>query len=426
LLALTKIKNALIMIYLIKTSRRAFKPILISISFLLFFHVSSIAQAIISGRVLNRGDKKPVADASVFLSNATIGSKTADDGTFTLRNVKPGKYELVVSIIGFETYRQTVIINNNKLSLNNIEMSPKTFLLKEVRIKAGIDANWQRKYKWFKDDFLGTSYLANYCKILNPAVLDLDFDETTNTLTASSYDFLEIENKALGYKVKYLLDKFVKEGSKIHYEGSVLFEELKGTPLQERHWQNRRQEVYEGSIMHFLRSALNNRIDEEGFRVLQYAIYKNPQRPPDSLIDAWITRFKKLKSKSSKYKDSLSFWVEQARLPKMLQTLMHFPLNKNDVIRPTDQEGVYALACENDALHVTYNKDHHFPKNGRLTQLDDPGNNEVTIINFDAPYIFFDNNGWVINPGGFSFFGAWGRYRAAGLLPVDYESPKKG
>ena len=37
----------------------------------------------ISGTILNQADNKPVADASVFLSNTTMGTKTADDGSFT-------------------------------------------------------------------------------------------------------------------------------------------------------------------------------------------------------------------------------------------------------------------------------------------------------------------------------------------------------
>src|SRR5260221_10336533 len=52
----------------------------------------------IKGRVLKGLDKEPMSNASVFLSNTTIGNKTAGDGAFTLREIKPGKYILVTSI----------------------------------------------------------------------------------------------------------------------------------------------------------------------------------------------------------------------------------------------------------------------------------------------------------------------------------------
>lgn len=47
------------------------------------------AQVQISGKIINADDKKPVANASVFLNNAIVGDKTADDGTFTLRKARP-------------------------------------------------------------------------------------------------------------------------------------------------------------------------------------------------------------------------------------------------------------------------------------------------------------------------------------------------
>ncbi|MDB4903080.1 MAG: hypothetical protein JWQ63_2361 [Mucilaginibacter sp.] len=411
------------MISIFKICHTAVKPLLTGISFIIFCHLSVNAQFNISGRVLNGVDKKAVLNASVFLSNATIGTKTDADGDFTLQNVKPGKYDLVVSIIGFYTYHQTIVVNNSSLNLMDIEISVKTEILKEVRIKSGVDSHWQRNYEWFKDGFLGTSSLAKECKILNPAVLDFDYGEKADSLTVSSGDFLVIENKALGYKVKYLVDSFVRanNGQNIDYVGSILFEPMKGTPAQEQRWLKRREKVYEGSVMHFLRSALNNRIEDEGFRVFQYAIYANPDRPTDSLIEAKMNRYKELKSKNTRYRDSLSFWVRKSELPKILHSLMNFPLNEKDIIRLTDQKGVYALRCENDGLYITYNKTHRFSKNGDLTLLNSPYNNESTLLTFNSPYVLFDDKGWILNPNNISFTGAWVKNRVAGLLPVDYE-----
>jgi len=162
----------------------------------------------ITGRVVNSSDKKPVANASIFLSNSAVGAKTADDGTFKLNNAKPGKYDLVVSFVGFETYRKTITVNDQDIALPDIEIKPQAIILNEVSIKPVIDPNRERNYEWFKEEFLGTSELAQECKILNPEILDLDYDEGSKILTASSQDFLEIENDALGYKIKYLLTNF--------------------------------------------------------------------------------------------------------------------------------------------------------------------------------------------------------------------------
>jgi CarboxypepD_reg-like domain len=322
---------------------------------LLFLPFCCFAQVTISGRALNQADTKPVANASVFLSKTAVGGKTNNEGKFLLQNAKPGKYNLVISIVGFETYTQTVTVGNSNVILPDILILPKSMLLNEVKIKPRSDPGRDKYYNLFAEQFLGTSELSTDCKILNPEILDLDYDDATSTLTASSPDFIEIENDALGYKIKYKLDSFKMENKdlnsqKVHYDGSCLFEALKGTPGQQRRWQKYRQQVYEGSAMHFLRSALDSNLDQQGFRVLQLAIYANPERPADNLIDAKIKFYKKLKSEGAGKEDSLSYWNKKYRLPKTLQKLMPFPLNKKDFIKPTNQQGLFALGCDYDGL----------------------------------------------------------------------------
>jgi hypothetical protein len=407
-----------------KIYRQVILTVSISLSLIFLCHLPVAAQFTVSGRLLNKADKKDVSDASVFFNNATIGAKTNNNGNFTLLNVKPGTYELIISIIGFDTYHQTIRVNDGPVNLGNLEISARPIALKEVRIRSVINSIWRRNYQWFKDGFLGTSSLANECKILNPEILDFDYKAKTDSLSASSDDFLVIENNALGYKIKYLIDYFVRcdSGRKIHYEGSVLFENMKGTPGQEKRWQKRRQEVYQGSAMHFLRSAIYNRLDDEGFRVFQYAIYSNPGRPSDSLIQAKIKRFRsKIKSENSRYRDSLTFWLKKSEFPKMLHSLLNFPLNGNEIVGRTDRKGIYTLGCENDGLYIMYNKTHHFPKNGNIDFLTSRYNDYSTLLNFNSLFVIFDSNGWVINPNGLAVIGAWSKNRVAGLLPTDYD-----
>ncbi|MDB4904096.1 MAG: hypothetical protein JWQ63_3377 [Mucilaginibacter sp.] len=380
----------------------------------------------IKGRVLKGLDKEPMSNASVFLSNTTIGNKTAGDGAFTLREVKPGKYILVTSIVGFETYSQTITVSDANITLPDIEPFPATIVLDEVSIHPKTTANWERNYNWFKDEFLGRSEIAKECKILNPDVLDLDYDETKSSLTASSSDFLDIENEALGYKIKYLLTNFtlvnrLSANYYLDYRGAVFFEEMIGTPAQEKHWQKRRYQVYEGSIMHFLRSAINNRIDEEGFRIQQFSIYSNPDRPSDSLINAKIKKFKLLNNARP---DSLALWVKKSKLPKTFQTLMPFTLNEQDIIKTTKQPGQYSFGCENDGLYIAYSKTHHYHINYQLKYLDNSGNTENTLINFNAPCAFFNSSGVISNPNSLLFYGACAKKRVAELLPADYETPE--
>ncbi|MES2109219.1 MAG: carboxypeptidase regulatory-like domain-containing protein [Bacteroidota bacterium] len=386
------------------------------------------AQYNVKGKVISQADTRPVSGASVFINGATIGSRTADDGTFTLSGIKPGRYDLMIAMVGFDKFSEAIEIVNSDVNLPVITIFPKTTVLNEVKIKAGDDAERRRYYETFKDEFLGKSDLAKECKILNPELLDYDYDDKAGILKASSVDFLIIENHALGYRLKYLLSSFsvtdaTGAGKEFSYAGNVFFEPMRGSPRDEERWRARRQEVYEGSQLHFLRAVLNNRVDQEGFQVLRYAVTPNPQRPADSIIGKKIQLFTALATGKDKklYKDSLKYWQKKAEMPAIIaQRLLNTPLKKPDFAKPTDQHGLYALlAGGQDALYINYDQYHHY-KTGAVSHLSSADNTYATLLTFSAP-AFFDSNGSVLNPQSLSYLGVWSRNRIASLLPVDYE-----
>lgn len=394
-----------------------------TISFILI-SLCCFAQYNVTGRIISQADTKPVANVSVFLSNATIGSITDTNGSFNLSNIKPGNYTLVISVVGFDSYSQIITINSSNIDLQTLTIYPKSIALGEVKIKAnaGADPERPRYMALFTGEFLGNTDIAKECKILNPELLDFNYDGANSALTASSIDFLVIENNALGYKIKYLLKNFTlnfaEDGTRAFaYSGSVLFEEMKGSPSQQKEWKRRRQEVYEGSQMHFLRSAMAGTIEQDGFRILR--LPANPQRPPDSVVQEKLRLYQALKNDKT-FRDSLKYWTKKAELPKTLDKPDPTPLKKEDIIKGPDRRGIYSLSFNGDALFVTYNKYHHFNRSAR-SKLSDPENKDNTLVSFDHAKLYFDRNGSVINPNGLSFDGVWMRGRLATLLPLDYE-----
>lgn len=357
--------------------------------YLLLIPATCLAQINITGKVTNADDKSPVTNASIFLSNATVGNKTDEKGIYTLTGVRPGQYELVVTIVGFETYRQNVMAANQNISLPDILLKPKTTELKEVNIRP--DPDWENKYFTFKKEFLGYSPIAQQCKILNPEVLNLNFDKQTRVLSASSYDFLEINNIALGYKIKYLLSQFTKDNkdNRIYFEGSALFEEMQGSKADKKRWQRNREKVYLGSNMHFLRSILGNNLAGNQFEVMRLIRKPNPD-----------------------YHGGLNQY-------RFSQTLISQPLTIDDFVRLTDSKGVYALSFK-DCLYVIYTKKKGSGQNEVAYKPMDAPDYPTSIITFNDDYALFDNNGIIINPASLTFEGNWGGSRMAEMLPVDY------
>jgi hypothetical protein len=360
---------------------------------LLLLPFTCFAQYVITGRVLNGTDKTPVANASVFLNNAVAGSKTDDKGAFTITNVRPGQYDLVVSSLGYEPSHQNIMVNGD-VKLLSIEISPKTMMLQEVKIRS--NGNWKKDYEKFKRYFFGESAFAGKCKILNkdlPDILDLDYDSEAMMFTAKSSDFLTIENKALGYKIKYLLSKLERNAGtgSFYYEGTAAFEELAGSASEIRRWKKNRLKAYEGSSMQFLRSAVTNTITNNGFKVLR------------------------LIGKSGPGHSGLG--------SPGFRTLVDLPLNSSDFVKLTDVKGEYALSFK-DCLYVMYNKKQAHSANTITKEWSSSAawnNALITTLIFNEPYTFFDNNGIIINPLSVSFDGNWGTRLMAELLPVDYE-----
>jgi len=86
---------------------------------LLLFFFNSYAQVFgnLSGKVSNSiGD--PIIGASVFLENTTQGSQTDSDGNYSITNITPGSYNLIVSYIGYKTQTKFNIIVKSKGTLD--------------------------------------------------------------------------------------------------------------------------------------------------------------------------------------------------------------------------------------------------------------------------------------------------------------------
>ena len=94
-----------------------------------------------------------------------------------------------------------------------------------------------------------------------------DFDSNwLGAFQARAVEPLLITNNALGYRVKYVLKEFKREGSTIRYDGDPLFEELSPeTEEQEQRWVQNRELAFHGSFHHFLLALLDGETTERRF-----------------------------------------------------------------------------------------------------------------------------------------------------------------
>lgn len=90
------------------------------IAFLLFVLQLSLSCFAQSGNIsgIVTSANAPLEFANVGLENTTLGSTTNAKGVYTIKNIPFGEYVLKVSVVGYETQSQTVVLNAQKPSLN--------------------------------------------------------------------------------------------------------------------------------------------------------------------------------------------------------------------------------------------------------------------------------------------------------------------
>lgn len=356
-----------------------------------------------------------MAKASVFLSNSSYGTITNDDGTFTLSGLKPGQYELVVTSVGFKDFNKTIMVPRDAKEpvRLDVEMIVKTTQLHEVVITT--PENWKRNYDQFVKLFLGESANAKKCKILNPHSLSFINHKARQGLEAWSDEFVEIENKALGYKVKFLLKSFNYDGidNIISWEGKILFNDLPGSASQKKQWEEKRNDIYYGSNMHFFRSLQGARLSEDGFAVMLLQRKPNPNRPPQEML------MKKITFWGDKNIDSANKYRRLYNLPKYDENLIRQPLKETDIARATEQPGVFMIGFP-EHLYVMYTKKREEEYMADIYRPLDMPNYQVSILTLHTQYAMFDMNGTIISTPPPLFEGTWSKSKAPELLPVDY------
>jgi hypothetical protein len=234
-----------------------------------FFSLFATAQKLVKGLVLDEAGQ-PLANATIFINNSSIATTTDARGDFVLK-VPTGKSAVIVAADGFKSYSHIV----------NARAVPELLTVKlQKRVSQKIKYERHSALDWvsfFSENFIGSSANARYCKITNTKALHSYLSENENELYVFTDKPLTIENKALGYTIKYYLENFVFNfGTGIFsYKGYCFYQPMEGSADKQKEWEKNRIEAYEGSLMHFMRSLYRNQVAEEGFEMRPLKRIKN-------------------------------------------------------------------------------------------------------------------------------------------------------
>lgn len=378
----------------------------------------------ISGTVKDKDGVIP--SASIYISNYKKSTSTNNNGVFTLSNLTPGNYDILVQMIGYLPYAKNIIISDKSVNVD-IVLKENVTMLNEVVVKP--DPNRSAHINLFKRYFIGQTPNAAQCTVINSDVLIINDDRQNSLLSIKSNDFLIIENKALGYRLKYMLEYFEYDYKTniIYYAGFPYFEELKGGSGKQKKWQKNRINAYNGSVQHFLKSLYDNTAAKEGFIINKIAAIPNTNRKPDSLINANIKKLTAGQLGANrlftfKADDSLSYWLKQRKEPKELHII-----NRKDVLVDTLVKKYNAdLKTINytDELYIIYKNEKEneaFRNSGYyLNRPSDLADYQISIIQLMESPAYFYFNGAVLNTKSFLFKGFLGYEKIADMVPLDF------
>lgn len=394
-------------------------PIILACWFVLPAH----SQSFIKGRVVNATTNAPIAGCSIFISGTSIGTISNPEGYFELTNVASGKQELVVSSVGYETV--VYPFTEAELPLNlKVQMNIKVQQLGNVTVEPFLEEGWDKWGKMFTDNFIGTTTNAAWCRIKNKDKLRFRYYKKSNRVVAFCDEPLMIENKALGYTIRYQLEDFevnFKDGTTF-YLGYTLFEDntKEGKEPKEK-WQRKREEAYNGSVMHFMRSLYNNKLLEEGFEVRRMTKIPNleKQRIKAMYKMQRVGNTVTVGFNNSNH-DSAEYYNRVMRQEDMINVYGTSLLTADSLT--VQSKGEEKFLIFDNYLYITYKnelEDEKYLESYRESRKPTFQRSYVTIINDEG--IIVDKAGNYFNPQHFFTSAYWGwNEKIANMVPADY------
>ncbi len=342
----------------------------------LFFSLMGFCQAqIISGNISTENNT-PVADVNVYVDGSKIHSVSDQNGNFSLDIQNQKNATLVFQKNGYDTFAIKISeAVGKKLKIVLLKVQD----IEEVVLIPYTEETYKRYISYFLAQFVGFDQVN--VKIKNQKTLKFSFDKKNQILKVKAPQTLIIENKKLAYQVQYNLMNFETDfkNSTVSYSGTSFFKEVKPKKINLVN----RLNAYHGSIMHFLRTAYQDQIAEQGF---------------------WVNHIVKLEKEDTLPKEN-SLALIATKIPT------------SSFVKKIDHKKILEFK---DILQVNYRKYYFNLKKSKFVK--------ATSSVHQTSYIYVNGNSFEIYPDGNSsdpelmiLQGSLSNNKMGNFLPLDYE-----
>jgi len=168
-------------------------------------------------------------------------------------------------MVGYDVMTIEFIMGLQRDEIINVELHQKIIELEGIEVTTS-NTEWRLQLEQFKELIFSSTGNSERCTLVNPEVLDFEYDERQDLFTASASDPLVIENGALGYVL--VLHGATLSGNEQHlrWGGGLQFVEQESKDVrQQRRWRAARKIAFQGSMRHFLASLVRGTYTRERF-----------------------------------------------------------------------------------------------------------------------------------------------------------------
>src|ERR1700749_2006012 len=134
----------------------------------------------ITGKVIDKVTRVPLASASVYAQNTIFGTVTDSAGNFRLK-LPNGGYDLAVTYTGYETDIKRITTADAADKDRIVELSAKIKEMNDVAIVSSgppiVKDGWVKYGQFFLDNFIGTTKFGQACVLENHEVLKFYFSK---------------------------------------------------------------------------------------------------------------------------------------------------------------------------------------------------------------------------------------------------------
>jgi hypothetical protein len=236
----------------------------------LFIHLSiTTFSQTIKGTVLDKQTFEVIPYVTVYFNGTFVGTSSDQNGNFELNISKENRsMPITASCIGYHSVTLTDFSETEPLI---IYMQAQLYELPDASIiSKSLERKRRRYLRLLRNELIGTTINARRCKILNEDDITFNYDSDDDTVKAYALAPILIENRSLGYKITYYLDRFeyYKRTMSTFFSGNLIFnDDLTEEDEYTQLYYKRRVYTYLGSRTHLFRVLWSGQLKSSGFTI---------------------------------------------------------------------------------------------------------------------------------------------------------------